>query len=761
MWQALFRGKPWAGEFHNRTKHGEEYLERATISPIHDEKSAISHYVAIKEDITERRRLTEELARYREQLEQLVEQRTLELREALRAASEASRYKSDFLATMSHEIRTPMNGVLGIVDVLAHTPLTKDQQELVTTMRQSADSLLALIDDILDLSKIDAGHLTLDMQPEATEAVLDEISDTLRPMAAARGVDLRVFIHPGIPARILCDQMRLRQIIFNLAGNALKFSSGQARRGQVLVRVELEADQQLVLSVVDNGIGMTPAQLETVFEPFRQAEQTTTRRFGGSGLGLTITQRLVEAFGGRIEIDSTPGKGTAVRVVLPIKAEEGAGQAAEQTLSTTHCVIALSDASAARDWETYLRFAGAAVTVAAGLEAALRSVAHAPTARRVLITDSPLPAEQTDSWNHLSAKVRPGLIVVGHGIRQNPRMEAERTYSIDLEAAHRRNLVEAVRLATGSTPSSCTLGAEARSAGGPQPDRSALAPALAARLGPVLVVEDHDINRKIIGRQLDLLGLRYSMAGNGVEALQALEKSDFSLMLTDLHMPLMDGYALVTAVRQAERTGMRLPIIAITANALRGEEQRCRAIGMDAFLVKPVQLGALAHAIESVLANGQDKSADQHTKSCPANSTTQQTVTAAVHPSLALLDLAILRKLVGGGPGMVREFLEAYAVSARRTADELLRAAARDDWSGAGGAAHKLKSASRSVGANALGELCAALETLSRNSDATAMQARLPDFEPLLCETLHHVSQALESTASGTVQQKPAEAQRQ
>lgn len=761
LWQALSRGEPWTGEFHNRSKHGEEYLERATISPIHDEKGAVSHYVAIKEDITEQRRLTEELARYREQLEHRVEQRTVELREALHAASEASRSKSDFLATMSHEIRTPMNGVLGIVDVLAHTPLSEDQRELVSTMRQSAESLLALIDDILDFSKIEAGHLALDMQPESTEAMLDEIWDTLRPLAAARGVDLRVFMHPGIPARILCDRLRFRQIIFNLAGNALKFSSGQARRGQVLVRIGFNAKEGLVLSIADNGIGMTRDQLETVFEPFRQAEQATTRRFGGTGLGLTITRRLVDTFEGSIQIESALGKGTSVRVTLPLQAMEATDEATDRMLGDIHCVIALSDACAARDWQTYLRFSGVEVSIASGLEDAMQRIAAAPGYKRVLITDSPLPADKTDSWQQLSTRGRPGLVVVGHGIRQNPRMEAERTYSIDLEAARRRNLVEAVQLAAGSVPASGTYGPEARATTGLQPARAALAPELAARLGPILVAEDHDINRKIIGRQLDLLGLRYSMAGNGVEALQALEKSEFSLMLTDLHMPLMDGYALVTTVRQAERAGTRLPIIAITANALRGEEQRCRSLGMDAFLVKPVQLEALARAIESVLTKGMDQPTDQVGASSPAGHPAPQKTKEAEPPAPALLNTAILEELVGGDPDMVLEFLEAYTVSARRTGDELQEAVVEADWSGAAGAAHKLKSASRSVGANALGELCATLEKLGRNGDAKAMQTLLPDFEPLLCETLRRVGQTLEEAPPGDISQQSTRRQRQ
>lgn len=744
LWQTLARDEPWTGEFHNRNKNGDEYLERAKIAPIHDGAGRVSHYIAIKEDITEQRRMMEELAKYREQLEQLVEQRTHELRDALHAANEASRSKSDFLATMSHEIRTPMNGVLGIVEVLAHTPLTEDQRTLVATMRQSAESLLALIDDILDFSKMEAGKLTLEFRPEQMEAMLDEIADTLQPLAAKQGVDLRIFAHPGLPDRVLCDRLRFRQIIFNLVSNALKFSSGQACRGQVLVRFEVVDDHRLGVSVTDNGIGMTPAQLETVFEPFRQAEQDTTRRFGGTGLGLTITRRLVDAFEGHMQIESLPGHGTSVRVALPLRIVEGGDEANEQTLNDTCCVIALTDASAASDWSTYLRFAGARVSIATSLEGAIHELADAQGDKRVLITDRSLSAGLAGSWLAVSNAARPGLIVVDHGRRQTPREESHRSYAIDLEAARRRNLVEAARLAAGGEPGPRTVGPNTRK----NPDQALLSPSLAARLAPVLVVEDHDINRKVIGRQLELLGLRYSMAANGVEALRALDKEDFSMMLTDLHMPLMDGYALVTAVRQAERTGTRLPIIAITANALRGEEERCRSVGMDAYLVKPVQLEALARAIRSVVSTPEDPPDDQDGTSAPAEYAIQHASPKPEPLSPAVFDPAILKQLVGGDPGMVLEFLEAYSTSARRTADELLGAVARQDWSGAGAAAHKLKSASRYVGANALGELCATLEALGRAGDGSAMQALLPYFEPLVGETLRMAGKAARPTES-------------
>ena len=759
LWETLARGTVWTGEFRNRNKDGHEYLERATISPIHDDTGTVTHYVAVKEDITGQRRMEEELARHQEQLEHLVETRTRELRVALDAASTASRAKGEFLATMSHEIRTPMNGVVGIVDVLARTRLTSDQQDMVGTMRQSAVSLLKLIDDILDLSKIEAGLLATEMQPLALETLLDEIADSLQPMARERGVDLRAFVAPELPALIIGDPFRLRQIIVNLAGNAIKFSSGQSLRGRVMIRAEPGGAHALRLSISDNGIGMSEDELDKVFEPFTQAEQSTTRRFGGTGLGLTISRRLVDMLGGSIRLESTPGKGTCAIVNLPLRVAE-TGRCAERPLEGMHCVLYLSEHNAACDWRAYLQDAGARARIATNLGDAIRLLSGSTRGARVLLTDAALSGRLTEAWRQLTSENRPGLVMVGHGMRRNARREADRAYSIDLEAARRQNIIEAVQLAAGGEALKPLRGPALRNTASCNEELLRHLSELALRLDPVLVVEDHDINRKVIGRQLDLLGLGYRMASNGVEALEALAHNRFALVLTDLHMPDMDGYALVASVRETEPSDEHLPIIAITANALRGEEQRCLAAGMDAFLVKPVQLEALAEVVVKVLGATKNPSHRVATDEKTAHDLRESApgvLRPAADESSPVLETQVLQRLIGDKKQMMIELLGAYRLSAMRSSEEILRAARLADWAGVGAGSHKLKSASRSVGASALGELCEIMEAHGRSSDESAMNALLPTFEPLVQETLKRIELEMETlAAAGPAQDRSA-----
>ena len=282
LWKTLAQGKPWAGEFYNRRKDGSEYLERATVTPIHDEHGETTHYVAVKQDITEERRMEEELLRHRDHLEALVASRTLELQHALDAANVASRAKGDFLTTMSHEIRTPMNGVIGLLDVLAHSPLSADQTHLVTIMRESATTLLSLINDILDFSKIESGKVELELAPVSIHKLIAHIADIMRPLAERKAVKLTTCIEDDVPAAVSSDALRLHQILVNLVSNAVKFSTAMERPGRVEIRAENAGAGLIRFMVTDNDIGMAPEVLDKIFRPFAQAEFSTTRRFGGT-----------------------------------------------------------------------------------------------------------------------------------------------------------------------------------------------------------------------------------------------------------------------------------------------------------------------------------------------------------------------------------------------------------------------------------------------------------------------------------------------
>jgi PAS domain S-box-containing protein len=572
---------------------GGSLLMEVIIAPLYDYDGTIAGTIEIGHDITARH------------------EREQALREARAAADAANRAKSVFLANMSHEIRTPMNGVLGMVEVLGHSPLSERQRDAVKTMKDSAVVLLNVIDDILDFSKIEAGRLELERTPVAVRELVEGVCGSLLPVAAAKGVDLAVFVSPRLPERLWSDPTRLRQILYNLVGNAIKFSSGLPdRRGAVRVRARLAGPQTLVVRVTDNGIGMAPETLKQLFVPFTQGEASTTRRFGGTGLGLVISRRLARLLGGDIAVRSRPGAGASFALKLPCEAVAAA-------------------------------VAGRATPGAAGGAAVAMPVASAAQAVSV---------------------------------------------------------------------------AEARAAG---------------RL--ILVAEDDEINRKVIVQQLALLGYAAELAAHGREALELWHEGRYAMLLTDLHMPEMDGYALAAAIRAEEAGCGRMPILALTANALRGEANRARAAGMDDYLTKPIALAQLKGALEKWLAPG----------AAPIAAQARQGL-AAAEPAL---DLGALKGIVGEDETVLRQMLSDYLAAAARLVAELGAARAEEDARSIAFAAHKLKASSRAVGAGGLGDLCAGLESAGRAGDWEAIHRDMPRIEAAL--------EQVRAAAAGVLSEQP------
>ena len=529
------------GSRFERERSGGRHIEYTHI-PLKDGST-----VALYRDITELKR------------------RQSELESARDAAEAANQAKSTFLATISHEIRTPMNGVIGTAELLEREPLDRRQKRLVRTVRTSATALLRIIDDVLDFSKIEAGRMELEDAPFPLRAVIEGTGETLSVQAENRGLTVTTVIEPGTPEHLRGDATRVRQILINLIGNAIKFTEvGEVR---VHVRaVSVSGDRvRLALSVTDTGIGVSAEQAARLFQPFSQADNSTTRRFGGTGLGLSIVRRLAELMGGGVTVESTPGKGSTFTVTL------------------------------------------------------------------------------------------------------------------DLARAD-----------------------EAEAATTPRPVTTVEIPG-----GRVLAIDDYPINLEVLTGQLEILGVPVDTAADGIEGLTKWRERPYTLILTDIHMPDMDGFELTRQIRAEEATsheGRHTPIVALTANALKGEAEKCLAAGMDGYLTKPLTLDRLHEAVSRWM-------------SAPAEVESGGTGDGASAP----IDRLVVARMFGDNPAMIDRVLLRFRDAGAGLVAEI--GAAGQDPSRLTDLAHKLKGAARAAGAVRLGDLAAALEQSGSTEDAAAVQA--------------------------------------
>jgi PAS domain S-box-containing protein len=703
-------------------KDGSLFPVDISLSPLEAGRTQV--VVAAVRDMTERERTEEKIREINADLERRVAERTAELVLARETAEGASRAKSAFLAAMSHEIRTPMNGVIGMLEVLSQSRLQESQADALKTVRASAFALLGIIDDVLDFSKIEAGRLELEHAPVALSDLIESVCNTLLPIAADKNVEFNLFIAPDVPEQVLSDATRLRQVLYNLTGNAIKFSARLPnRQGRVSMRAYVDATTQLrlVLRIADNGIGMTPDTLNQLFSSFTQAEVSTTRRYGGTGLGLAICKRLVTLMDGDIAVHSVVDEGSTFTVTLPIEVVPGAASTAVLDLSGVDCII-VGAALNADDLKTYLESAGASVYLASSLGTA---------ARQALGMARPVVIQNTGGISPNAAALRKTFATtpdVRHLVisrEQHPHIVvAEDIVTLDGNCLRRAALLRAVAFAAGraspeiprSDPAHETVVtrvappsvSEARSLG---------------RL--ILVAEDDEINQKVIVRQLGVLGYAAEVVNNGAEALQLLQAGRYGLLLTDLHMPEMDGYALAEAVRENEATlgtSPRLPIVALTANALRGEAVRAQTAGMDDYLTKPLQL----HQLKAALTKWLPQTSSNDTPDLPPDM-------AECTPSPLPVDVSVLKALIGDDDeAAVQGFLADYRASLRRLAIQLHAAIAEDDMRQVDAIAHQLKSSSRAIGALALGDLCAELENNCRMGSGTAVSANVMRFDAAL-----------------------------
>jgi signal transduction histidine kinase/DNA-binding response OmpR family regulator len=650
-------------------------------------------YRQLQQSLGEREQLNVELRALTEDLDRKVRERTAELAAATRVAEEANQAKSEFLANMSHEIRTPLNGIIGMTELALDTTLSPHQRDYLSMVKSSADALLAILNDILDFSKIELRKLDLEPIPFSLR---DHLADVLKPLALRaeqKGLEVVAHVLPDVPNVAVGDPGRLRQVLVNLVGNAIKFTE----RGQILVQLEVESldEQQAVLHyfVSDSGIGVSADKHAAIFEPFKQADGSTTRKFGGTGLGLAISSTLIEMMQGRIWVESAPLEGSTFHFTVTLGRTEARPEAVAVDLTGLRVLIVDDNAVNRRVLhDLLLRWKMDPTAVDSGVTAlaAMRSANAAKRPFALVLLDANMPvmdgfevAREIRGDAPLAGPVIMMLSSSGHS------GESARCQEIGVDH-HLTKPVDQRDL----------LGAMNRALAHEMPARPVLPAVMLATDLPerrlrVLLAEDNVVNQRLAATLLERRGHRVTIAANGREALEAFERESFDVILMDVQMPEMGGFEATTAIRERERrTGGHIPIIAMTAHAMKGDRERCLAVGMDEYMTKPLDSRTLWSKIEGT-----------------ANAASQP----APPDDDPLSDQVLAR--VGGDRQLLSEISRLFVDDAPNHLERIRKALDEGDAEGVRRAAHALKGAAANFEADAVVAAARALEEAGRAND--------------------------------------------
>ncbi len=578
-----------------------------------------------------------------------------------------------------------------MASLLLDTELSDEQRDFAQTINLSAENLLTLVNDILDLSKIEAGKLTIDLVAMNLREVVEEVATLLGVRAAEKGLSFAARVAPGIPERVLGDPGRFRQVLTNLAGNAVKFTE----RGQVLLDlapVQRDGNRLTVhLRIVDSGIGIPAEKLGQIFDKFTQADASTTRRYGGTGLGLAICRELVELMGGQIGVESTTGAGSTFWCTLPFEVVLPE-RAAPPRLDGQHILLSAADPTERGLVAELLTAEGASVIAAASVGEALRHLQEAIAGRRMvhsLVVDAADVGSLLPFLNRTPALRSTRLVLLAAADhRTDPRLDGLGPRATSVFRPYRqRDLLEAVGPG-GHRPIHPAESAE--------PEGPVLGPAR------ILLVEDGLVNQKVALNMLRRFGCRTDVAGDGVEALERLAEAAYDLVLLDCQMPRMDGFTTVRALRERESAvGQHLPVIAMTAHAMQGDRERCLAAGMDDYLTKPVDREALAGILARWIPG----------RYLLTRRVSEPVVLPATEPSLDYDVVAGLQELEASGEsGLFAEVVSLFAGQGQLMMEKLHAAVAAGDEAGWRQALHGFVGTAGSVGALRLSERCRELE---------------------------------------------------